>query len=57
MIIDLGTVQSWFSDILFSDKSRFSDSFAEDHFFTEIDQCEMQTWFYVQLDQKILDGL
>ena len=26
------TVQSRFSDILFSDKSRFSDNFAEDHF-------------------------
>ena len=29
-IID--TVQSRFSDILFSDKSRFSDDFADDHF-------------------------
>ena len=28
------TVQSRFSDILFSDKSRFSDNFAEDHFFS-----------------------
>ena len=26
------TVQSWFSDILFSDKSQFSDNFVEDHF-------------------------
>ena len=26
------TVQSRFSDTLFSDKSRFSDNFAEDHF-------------------------
>ena len=30
----LNTVQSRFSDILFSDKSQFSDSFAEDHFFS-----------------------
>ena len=28
------TVQSRFSDTLFSDKSRFSDNFAEDHFFS-----------------------
>ena len=28
------TVQSRFSDILFSDKSRFSDNFAEDRFFS-----------------------
>ena len=28
------TVQSRFSDILFSDKSRFSDNFDEDHFFS-----------------------
>ena len=28
------TVQSRFSDILFSDKSRFSDNFAEDQFFS-----------------------
>ena len=28
------TVQSRFSDILFSDNSRFSDNFAEDHFFS-----------------------
>ena len=27
------TVQSQFSDILFSEKSRFSDSFGEDYFF------------------------
>ena len=31
---DIYTVQSRFSDILFSDKSRFSDNFAEDHFFS-----------------------
>ena len=30
----ISTVQSQFSDILFSDKSRFSDNFAEDHFFS-----------------------
>ena len=30
----IGTVQSRFSDILFSYKSRFSDNFAEDHFFS-----------------------
>ena len=29
-----GTVHSRFSDILFSDKPRFSDNFAEDRFFT-----------------------
>ena len=28
------TVHSRFSDILFSDKPRFSDNFAEDRFFT-----------------------
>ena len=28
------TVQSRFSDTLYSDKSRFSDNFAEDHFFS-----------------------
>jgi hypothetical protein len=28
------TVQSQFSDTLFSDKSRFSDNFEEDHFFS-----------------------
>ena len=28
------TVQSRFSDILFSDKSQFSDNFAGDHFFS-----------------------
>ena len=31
-IIVYNTVQSRFSDTLFSDKSRFSDNFAEDHF-------------------------
>ena len=30
----ISTVQSRFSDTLFSDKSRFSDNFAEDHFFS-----------------------
>ena len=29
---DVTTVQSRFNDILFSDKSRFSDNFVEDHF-------------------------
>ena len=31
---DCSTVHTRFSDILFSDKSRFSDNFAEDHFFS-----------------------
>ena len=30
----VGTVQSQFSDTLFSDKSQFSDNFTEDHFFS-----------------------
>ena len=32
LIMYVHTVQSRFSDILFSDKSRLSDNFAEDHF-------------------------
>ena len=32
--MNVSTVQSRFSDTLFSDKSRFSDNFAEDHFFS-----------------------
>ena len=35
--ISQNTVQSRFSDILFSDKSRFSDNFAEDHFFSTLE--------------------
>ena len=31
---NVNTVQFRFSDTLFSDKSRFSDNFAEDHLFT-----------------------
>ena len=34
LIIYHSTVHTRFSDILFSDKSRFSDNFAEDHFFS-----------------------
>ena len=30
----VNTVHTGFSDILFSDKSRSSDNFAEDHFFS-----------------------
>ena len=30
----ISTVQSQFSDILFSDNSQFSDNFAEDHYFS-----------------------
>ena len=33
-VANLTTVHSRFSDILFSDKPRFSDNFAEDRFFT-----------------------
>ena len=32
--INNNTVQSQFSDTLFSDKSRFTDNFAEDYFFS-----------------------
>ena len=32
--MNVSTVQSRFSDTLFSDKSRISDNFAEDHFFS-----------------------
>ena len=40
----LSTVQSPFSDILFSDKSLFCDNFAEDHFFStlEIKPCGLK---------------
>ena len=34
LLLEICTVQSRFSDTLFSDKSRFSDNFAEDHFFS-----------------------
>jgi hypothetical protein len=34
MYSHVSTVHSRFSDILFSDKPRFSDNFAEDRFFT-----------------------